>query len=84
MDNVRISQETLRPCHEHAAKNYEVRRLLDNANVVPSSPICHPDEGGAKFLRNVCSYKSTHGITYKKTPFFMVTAVKTSNLNIQH
>jgi hypothetical protein len=19
---------------------------------------CHPDEGGAKFLRNVCSYKS--------------------------
>jgi hypothetical protein len=25
------------------------------ASVVPSSPIRHPDEGGAKFLRNVRS-----------------------------
>jgi hypothetical protein len=35
-----------------------VRRLLVAACVVPSSPICHPDEGGASFLRNVGSYKS--------------------------
>jgi hypothetical protein len=35
-----------------------VRRLLVTASVVPSSPSCHPDEGGAKFLRNVGSYKS--------------------------
>jgi hypothetical protein len=35
-----------------------VRRLLVAACVVPSSPICHPDEGGARFLRNVGSYKS--------------------------
>jgi hypothetical protein len=31
-----------------------VRQLLVTASVVP----CHPDEGGAKFLRNVGSYKS--------------------------
>jgi hypothetical protein len=35
-----------------------VRRLLVAACVVPSSPICHPDDGGARFLRNVGSYKS--------------------------
>jgi hypothetical protein len=36
-----------------------VRRLLVAACVVPSSPILvHPDEGGARFLRNVGSYKS--------------------------
>jgi hypothetical protein len=34
-----------------------VRRLLVTASVVPSSS-CQPDEGGAKFLRNVGSYKS--------------------------
>jgi hypothetical protein len=35
-----------------------VRRLLVTARVVPSSTIFHPDEGGAKFLRNVGFYKS--------------------------
>jgi hypothetical protein len=35
-----------------------VRRLLVTASVVPSSPICHPDEGGTKFLRKVGPYKS--------------------------
>jgi hypothetical protein len=40
---------------------------------------CHPDEGGARFLRNVGSYKP-HDVTTQKTPFFIVTAVKTSNL----
>jgi hypothetical protein len=41
---------------------------------------CHRDEGGAKFLRNVGSYKSQAALTHQKTPFFIVTAVKTSNL----
>jgi hypothetical protein len=41
---------------------------------------CHPDEGGAKFLRNVGFYKSHTALTSQKTPFFIVTAVKTSNL----
>jgi hypothetical protein len=40
---------------------------------------CHPDDGGAKFLQNVGSYKK-HGDIYQKTTFFIVTAVKTSNL----
>jgi hypothetical protein len=31
---------------------------------------CHPDEGGAKFLRNVRSYKSHTALTSQKTPFF--------------
>jgi hypothetical protein len=37
---------------------------------------CHPDEGGSKrrFLQD------PHGVTSQKTPFFIVTAVKTSNL----
>jgi hypothetical protein len=36
-----------------------LRRLLVTASVVPSSTeSCHPDEGGAKFPRNVDSYKS--------------------------
>jgi hypothetical protein len=43
---------------------------------------CHPDEGGAKLFRNVGSYKSHMALTSQKTPFFIVTAVKTSNLTI--
>jgi hypothetical protein len=43
-----------------------VRRLLVAASVVPSSPILVLQE--------------PHGVTSKKTPFFIVTAVKTSNL----
>jgi hypothetical protein len=35
-----------------------VRWLLVTASVVSSSPIRHPGKGGAKFLRNVSSYKS--------------------------
>jgi hypothetical protein len=50
--------------------------LLVTASVVPSSPIfCHPDEGGAKFLRNVGSKKS-------HVEFFIVTTMKTSNLTV--
>jgi hypothetical protein len=35
-----------------------VRWLLVTASVVPFTDSCHPDERGAKFLRNVGSYKS--------------------------
>jgi hypothetical protein len=40
----------------------------------------NPDEGGARFLRNVGSYKSHTALTSQETSFFIVTAVKTSNL----
>jgi hypothetical protein len=39
-----------------------------------------PDDGGAKFLRNVGFYKSHTALTSQKAAFFIVTAVKTSNL----
>jgi hypothetical protein len=35
-----------------------VRRLLDRANFPKFIDSCHPDYGGAKFHRNVGSYKS--------------------------
>jgi hypothetical protein len=38
-----------------------------------------PDEGGAKFLRNVCSYKS-HTAEHPRIHHSSDTAVKTSNL----
>jgi hypothetical protein len=38
------------------------------------------EEGGARFLRNVGSYKNRTALTSQKTKFFIVTAVKTSNL----
>jgi hypothetical protein len=41
---------------------------------------CQPDDGGATFLGNVTSYKSHMALTSQKTAFFIVTAVKTSNL----
>jgi hypothetical protein len=47
---------------EHSAFFIRVTRngelgMLVTASVVPSHDSCHPDEGGAKFLRNVGSYK---------------------------
>jgi hypothetical protein len=52
-----------------------VRRLLVAADV-PSSPILVTlmKEALSRFLQE------PHGITSQKTPFFIVTAVKTSNL----
>jgi hypothetical protein len=35
-----------------------VLQLLVTVNVVPSSPILAPDDGGLTFLRNVGSHKS--------------------------
>jgi hypothetical protein len=40
---------------------------------------CHPDDGGAKFLRHPVLTKAIQR-NIPKTPFFIVTAVKTSNL----
>jgi hypothetical protein len=42
--------------------------------------LCHPDEGGAKFLRNIGFLEEPHCVTSQKIPFFIVTAEKTSNL----
>jgi hypothetical protein len=56
-----------------------VRRLLVTASVVLSSPI-------VTLMKEVLSSSETsvlqepHGVTPQKTPFFTVTAVKTSNL----
>jgi hypothetical protein len=57
-----------------------VRRLLVTANVVPSSLIRHPDDGGAKFLPKRRFLQEPHGVTSHTRTFFLVTAVKTSNL----
>jgi hypothetical protein len=43
---------------QHLVFLRSVRRLLVAACVVPITDSCHPDEGGARFLRNVGSYKS--------------------------
>jgi hypothetical protein len=57
-----------------------VRRLLVTACVVPSSPIFvtlmkkAPGPPKRRFLQE------PHGVTTQKTQFFIVTAVKTSNL----
>jgi hypothetical protein len=57
-----------------------VRRLLVAACVVPSAPIVvtlmkeAPGSPKRRFLQE------PHGVTTQKTPFFIVTAVKTSNL----
>jgi hypothetical protein len=45
-------------CGEHSVFIRSVRRVLVTANVVPSSPIFHPDDGGEIFLQNVGLYNS--------------------------
>jgi hypothetical protein len=71
----------------HAAKKLvvlrRVRRFLVTASVVPSSPIL------VILMKETLSSSETsvltepHGITFQKTPFFIVAAVKTSNLTKQ-
>jgi hypothetical protein len=55
-----------------------VRRLLVAACVVPSSKILVTLMKEA--LRSSEMLQESHGVTSQKTPFFIVTAVKTSNL----
>jgi hypothetical protein len=40
---------------------------------------CHPDEGGSKVPPKRRLLQEPHSVTFEKTPFFIVTAVKTSN-----
>jgi hypothetical protein len=54
-----------------------VLRLLVAACVVPSSPIFITLVMDSPKCR---SLQEPHGVTSQKTPFFIVTAVKTSNL----
>jgi hypothetical protein len=44
--------------NQRTLQRNSLRRLLVRASVLSSSDSFHPDEGGAKFLRNVGSYKS--------------------------
>jgi hypothetical protein len=48
-----------------------VIQLLVTANIVRSSPICHPDDGGDRFLRNVGSYKSNTAQHPRRRHFFV-------------
>jgi hypothetical protein len=74
----------VRPCGSCKKTRYEeirsVRRLLVTASVVPSSPIL------VTLMKEVLVppkhhfLQEPHGVTSQKTPFFIVTAVKTSNL----
>jgi hypothetical protein len=57
---------------------HSVRRLLVTVNVVPASPILVTLM--MEKLKSSRTSVLTHGITSEKTAFFIVTAVKTSNL----
>jgi hypothetical protein len=57
-----------------------VRRLLVTASVVPSSPILVILMMEALSSSETRLIQEPHGVTYQKTAFFIVTAVKTSNL----
>jgi hypothetical protein len=57
-----------------------VRRLLVTASVVPSSQILVTLMKEALISSETRFLPEPHGITYQKTPFFIVAAVKTSNL----
>jgi hypothetical protein len=57
-----------------------VRRLLVTASVVPSSPIFVTLMKEALSSPKRRFLQEPHGVTSQKTPFFIVTTVKTSNL----
>jgi hypothetical protein len=56
------------------------RRLLVTASVVPSSPILVTLMMEALSSSEISVLKEPHGVRCPKTPFFIVTAAKTSNL----
>jgi hypothetical protein len=60
--------------------NRSVLRLLVTASVVPSSPILVTLMKTALIPPKRQFLQELHGATSQKTPFFIVTAVKTSNL----
>jgi hypothetical protein len=57
-----------------------VRRLLIMANVVPSSEILVTLMMESLRSLKCQSLQEPHGVTSQRTPFVIVTAVKTSNL----
>jgi hypothetical protein len=57
-----------------------VRLFLVAACVVPSSPILVTLMNEAQVPSKRRFLQEPHGVTSQKTPFFIVTAVKTSNL----
>jgi hypothetical protein len=57
-----------------------VRHLLVTAGVVPSSPILVTLMKEALSSSETSVLTKPHGVTSQKTPFLIVTAVKTSNL----
>jgi hypothetical protein len=59
----------------HSVFLRSVRRLLVTASFVPSSPIL-----GTLMKEALSSSEKPQGVTSKKTPFFIVTAAKTSDL----
>jgi hypothetical protein len=59
-----------------------VRRLLVTANVVSSSPILVTLMMGALSSPKLRFLQEPHGVTSQKTTFFIVTAVRTSNLTL--
>jgi hypothetical protein len=59
---------------------FSVRRLLVKANVVPSSPILISLIMEGYFPPKRRFLQEPLGVTSQKTPFFIVTPVKTSNL----
>jgi hypothetical protein len=59
------------------SEQYSVRRLLVNANVVPSSPIHVPLMMGRRIPPNRQLLQEPLSVTFQKTVFFIVTAVKT-------
>jgi hypothetical protein len=56
------------------------RRFLVTANVVPSSPVLVVLMMEAQVPLKRRFLQQPHGVTSQKTPFFVVTAVKTANL----
>jgi hypothetical protein len=58
----------------------EIGRLLVAASVVPSSPILVTLMKEALGSPKRRYLQEPHGLTFQKTPFFIVTGVKTSNL----
>jgi hypothetical protein len=56
------------------------KRMKINNGVFWSVMPWRPDEGSAKFLRNIGSFMSHTALTSYKTPFFIATAMKTTNL----
>jgi hypothetical protein len=65
-------------------RNTNILRFLVTVNVVPSSPILVTLMMEAIVLPKCRFLQETHGVTSLKAAFFVVTAVKTSNLTYHY